>query len=163
VDESALTVYVASCEKLEELGYSGEERSAELEIRLTHFYRTRAVAGMGSACGPGAICCGGGEPTARAQEDLGAPTNALLKQGRGRAAGITAQTGPFRPRHLRLLRISVCPVQCVRARSGNRRAGLAVDLLQGSEDGVWVWKAIPAPGSFRGRRANFGDRDGLIF
>jgi hypothetical protein len=34
VDESALTVYVASCEKLEELGYSVEERSAELEIML---------------------------------------------------------------------------------------------------------------------------------
>jgi hypothetical protein len=34
VDESALTVYVASREKLEELGYSVEERSAELEIVL---------------------------------------------------------------------------------------------------------------------------------
>jgi hypothetical protein len=34
VDESALAVYNASCEKLEELGYSGEERSAELEIML---------------------------------------------------------------------------------------------------------------------------------
>jgi hypothetical protein len=34
VDDSALTVYVASCEKLEELGYSVEERSAELEIML---------------------------------------------------------------------------------------------------------------------------------
>ena len=33
-DESALTVYVVSCEKLEELGYSVEERSAELEIML---------------------------------------------------------------------------------------------------------------------------------
>ena len=33
-DESALTVYVASCEKLEELGYSVEERSAELDIML---------------------------------------------------------------------------------------------------------------------------------
>jgi hypothetical protein len=38
VDDSALTIYVASCEKLEELGYSAlrsvEERSAELEIML---------------------------------------------------------------------------------------------------------------------------------
>jgi hypothetical protein len=34
VDESALTVCVASCEKLEELGCSVEERSAELEIVL---------------------------------------------------------------------------------------------------------------------------------
>jgi hypothetical protein len=34
VDDSALTIYVASCEKLEELGYSVEERSAELEIML---------------------------------------------------------------------------------------------------------------------------------
>jgi hypothetical protein len=34
VDESALTVYVASCEKLEELGYSVEERSVELKIML---------------------------------------------------------------------------------------------------------------------------------
>ena len=34
VDESALTIYIASCEKLEELGYSVEERSAELEIML---------------------------------------------------------------------------------------------------------------------------------
>jgi hypothetical protein len=34
VDESALTTYIASCEKLEELGYSVEERSAELEIML---------------------------------------------------------------------------------------------------------------------------------
>jgi hypothetical protein len=34
VDESALTVYVASYEKLEELGYSVEERPAELEIML---------------------------------------------------------------------------------------------------------------------------------
>jgi hypothetical protein len=34
VGESALTVYVASCEKPEELGYSVEERSAELEIIL---------------------------------------------------------------------------------------------------------------------------------
>jgi hypothetical protein len=33
VDESALTVYVASCEKLEEFRYSVEERSAELEIK----------------------------------------------------------------------------------------------------------------------------------
>jgi hypothetical protein len=32
VDESALAVYSASCEKLEELGYSVEERSAELEV-----------------------------------------------------------------------------------------------------------------------------------
>jgi hypothetical protein len=34
VDESALTVCVASCEKLEELGYYVEERSAEVEIVL---------------------------------------------------------------------------------------------------------------------------------
>jgi hypothetical protein len=34
VDEPALTIYIASCEKLEELGYSVEERSAELEIML---------------------------------------------------------------------------------------------------------------------------------
>jgi hypothetical protein len=34
VDDSALTVYAASCDKLEELGYSVEERSAELEIML---------------------------------------------------------------------------------------------------------------------------------
>jgi hypothetical protein len=34
VDDSALTIYVASREKLEELGYSVEERSAELEIML---------------------------------------------------------------------------------------------------------------------------------
>ena len=34
VDDSALTVYVASCEKLEELGYSVEGRPAELEIML---------------------------------------------------------------------------------------------------------------------------------
>jgi hypothetical protein len=34
VDESALTVYDASCEKLEELGYSVEERSAELVVML---------------------------------------------------------------------------------------------------------------------------------
>jgi hypothetical protein len=34
VDESALTIYIASCEKLEELGYSVEERAAELEIML---------------------------------------------------------------------------------------------------------------------------------
>ncbi len=34
VDDSALTIYVASCEKLEELGYSVEERSAELQIML---------------------------------------------------------------------------------------------------------------------------------
>jgi hypothetical protein len=34
VDESALTVCVASYEKLEELGYSVEERSADLEIML---------------------------------------------------------------------------------------------------------------------------------
>ena len=34
VDESALAIYSASCEKLEELGYSVEERSAELEIML---------------------------------------------------------------------------------------------------------------------------------
>jgi hypothetical protein len=32
VDDSALTIYVASCERLEELGYSVEESSAELEI-----------------------------------------------------------------------------------------------------------------------------------
>jgi hypothetical protein len=32
VDGTALAVYNASCEKLEELGYSVEERSAELEI-----------------------------------------------------------------------------------------------------------------------------------
>jgi hypothetical protein len=34
VDESALTICIASREKLEELGYSVEERSAELEIML---------------------------------------------------------------------------------------------------------------------------------
>jgi hypothetical protein len=34
VDEPALTIYIASCERLEELGYSVEERSAELEIML---------------------------------------------------------------------------------------------------------------------------------
>jgi hypothetical protein len=34
VDESALAVYNASCENLEELGYSVEERPAELEIML---------------------------------------------------------------------------------------------------------------------------------
>jgi hypothetical protein len=34
VDASALTIYSASCEKLEKLGYSVEERSAELEIML---------------------------------------------------------------------------------------------------------------------------------
>jgi hypothetical protein len=34
VDESALTIYIVSCEKLEELGYSVEERPAELEIML---------------------------------------------------------------------------------------------------------------------------------
>jgi hypothetical protein len=34
VDESALTIYIVSCEKLEELGYSVEGRSAELEIML---------------------------------------------------------------------------------------------------------------------------------
>ena len=34
VNESALTIYIASCERLEELGYSVEERSAELEIML---------------------------------------------------------------------------------------------------------------------------------
>jgi hypothetical protein len=34
VDDTALTIYAASCEKLEELGYSVEERSAELEIML---------------------------------------------------------------------------------------------------------------------------------
>ena len=33
-DESALTIYTVSCDKLEELGYSVEERSAELEIML---------------------------------------------------------------------------------------------------------------------------------
>jgi hypothetical protein len=32
VDGPALTIYIASCERLEELGYSVEERSAELEI-----------------------------------------------------------------------------------------------------------------------------------
>jgi hypothetical protein len=32
--ESALTIYTVSCDKLEELGYSVEERSAELEIML---------------------------------------------------------------------------------------------------------------------------------
>jgi hypothetical protein len=32
VDESALTIYIASCERLEELGCSVEERPAELEI-----------------------------------------------------------------------------------------------------------------------------------
>jgi hypothetical protein len=32
VDESALTIYIASCEGLEELGYYVEERPAELEI-----------------------------------------------------------------------------------------------------------------------------------
>jgi hypothetical protein len=31
---AALTIYIASCEKLEELGYSVEERAAELEIML---------------------------------------------------------------------------------------------------------------------------------
>jgi hypothetical protein len=39
-DESALTVCVASCEKLEELGYSVEERSGELEINACHRLRT---------------------------------------------------------------------------------------------------------------------------
>jgi hypothetical protein len=34
VDDSALTIYTVSCDKLEELGYSVEERSAELEIVL---------------------------------------------------------------------------------------------------------------------------------
>ena len=34
VDETALVVYNASCEKLEGLGYSVEERPAELEIML---------------------------------------------------------------------------------------------------------------------------------
>jgi hypothetical protein len=34
VDEPAFTIYIASCERLEELGYSVEERSAELEIVL---------------------------------------------------------------------------------------------------------------------------------
>jgi hypothetical protein len=34
VDDSALTIYIASCERLEELGYSVEERPAELEIML---------------------------------------------------------------------------------------------------------------------------------
>jgi hypothetical protein len=34
VDDSALTVYAASCDKLEERGYSVEERSAEPEIML---------------------------------------------------------------------------------------------------------------------------------
>jgi hypothetical protein len=34
VDDSALTLCIASCERLEELGYSVEERSAELEIML---------------------------------------------------------------------------------------------------------------------------------
>jgi hypothetical protein len=32
VDAAALTIYIASCEKLEELGYSVEESEAELEI-----------------------------------------------------------------------------------------------------------------------------------
>jgi hypothetical protein len=32
VDEPALTIYIASCEKLEELGYSVEGRPAELEV-----------------------------------------------------------------------------------------------------------------------------------
>jgi hypothetical protein len=32
VDESALTIYIASCERPEELGYSVEERPAELEL-----------------------------------------------------------------------------------------------------------------------------------
>jgi hypothetical protein len=31
VDEPALTIYIASCERLEELGYSVEERSAETD------------------------------------------------------------------------------------------------------------------------------------
>jgi hypothetical protein len=34
VDGTALAVYNESCEKLEELGYSVEERWAELEIML---------------------------------------------------------------------------------------------------------------------------------
>jgi hypothetical protein len=34
VDDTALTTCAASCEELEELGYSVEERSAELEIML---------------------------------------------------------------------------------------------------------------------------------
>jgi hypothetical protein len=34
VDDSALTIYAESCDKLEELGCSVEERSAELEIML---------------------------------------------------------------------------------------------------------------------------------
>jgi hypothetical protein len=34
LDAPALTIYIASCEGLEELGYSVEERSAELEIML---------------------------------------------------------------------------------------------------------------------------------
>ena len=34
MDESAFTIYSASCEELEELGYSVEERPAELEIML---------------------------------------------------------------------------------------------------------------------------------
>jgi hypothetical protein len=34
VDGPALTIYIASCEGLEELGYSVEERPAELEIML---------------------------------------------------------------------------------------------------------------------------------
>jgi hypothetical protein len=34
VDETALVVYNTACDKLEELGYSVEERSAELDIVL---------------------------------------------------------------------------------------------------------------------------------
>jgi hypothetical protein len=34
LDDSALTIYTASCDKLEELECSVEERSAELEIML---------------------------------------------------------------------------------------------------------------------------------
>jgi hypothetical protein len=34
VDGSTLTIYIASCEKLEELGYSVEERAAEFEIMM---------------------------------------------------------------------------------------------------------------------------------
>jgi hypothetical protein len=34
VDGPALTIYMASCEKLGDLGHSVEERSAELEIML---------------------------------------------------------------------------------------------------------------------------------
>jgi hypothetical protein len=35
VDESALTICIASCERLDELGYSVEERSAESRKAMT--------------------------------------------------------------------------------------------------------------------------------